>query len=217
MLIHCRCGAHVLCKYHFHFILQIINYIIFMNLTLFAYSIGLLNTQFSQLAWTNYQTLLAQLWRNRRHITATQFDSKHQCRKEHKHNHKYSCKAPITKLQEFSRSISHLQKGVIYVWNTHTHTYLTMDPSKSPQILTRSPNPLNTYKFREQNQEPRNNRRESNWPKSMGQTLLPKKTNQAHMQISQILFTIILTKNAPWERIMHSHHAHSTIFWTWLI
>jgi hypothetical protein len=48
MSIHCRCGAHAFCKYHFHLqILQIINYIMSMNLTLFANSIGLLNTQFS--------------------------------------------------------------------------------------------------------------------------------------------------------------------------
>lgn len=55
--------------------------------------------------------------------------------------------------------------------HTHAHTYSTMGPSKSPQILTRSPNSLNTYKFRDQNQEWRGNRRGSIWPKYMGQTL----------------------------------------------
>lgn len=72
-----------------------------------------------------------------------------------------------------------------------------MGPSKSPQILTRSPNSLNTYKFRDQNQEWRRNRRGSIWPKCMGQTLLTKRTNQALMQISQILW------QSYWQKMLH--------------
>jgi hypothetical protein len=72
-----------------------------------------------------------------------------------------------------------------------------MGPSKSPQILTRSPNSLNTYKFSEQNQERRSNCRRSNWPKYMGQTSLPKRTNQAHMQIPQIL------SQSYWQKKLH--------------
>jgi len=68
MSIHCRCGAHAFCKYHFHLqILQIINY---MNLTLFANSIGLLNTVswHEQITSTNQNEDAFRQLQNVRHI-----------------------------------------------------------------------------------------------------------------------------------------------------
>jgi len=82
-----------------------------------------------------------------------------------------NCKNFLEAYHIFRRQSSIFRTHTMCRTHTHAHTYSTMGPSKSPQILTRSPNSLNTYKFRDQNQEWRGNRRGSIWPKYMGQTL----------------------------------------------